>query len=225
MSIKLKARCAEFGSSCDFLLLSRALIQEHITQTAAESAKLKWTYTNPCWPPPMAAKQLSSMCVCVSCTHCQVSDRFLFVHKSHSVISSIFKTIKQWRENGWLGNPWILICQHNEIGMLVVCGVCVCARGSRKWLQTCKRNKLLPPFTPGCSHSLPSHVDTMSATHCQRSVTAANLEVKGRLVAAEEAAFQVSLPQEKSMGFRQTLLWSHLQTRAAFQSVGIRPMP
>lgn len=66
-----------------------------------------------------------SLCVCVyvcvcfnECAchaiHCQDFDRFLFVHKLLSVISSIFETIKQRRENGWLGNPWILICQQNE---------------------------------------------------------------------------------------------------------------
>lgn len=57
------------------------------------------------------------VCVCVrACRgiHCQDSDRFLFVHKLLLVISSIFETIKQRRENGWLGNPWILICQQNE---------------------------------------------------------------------------------------------------------------
>lgn len=55
------------------------------------------------------------VCVC-HVTHCQVPDRFLFVQKLRPVISSIFETIKQWRENGWLGNPWILICQQNENG-------------------------------------------------------------------------------------------------------------
>lgn len=58
---------------------------------------------------------IKPMCVSVCHgIHCQVSDRFLFVHKLHPVISSIFKTIKQQRENGWLGNLWILICQQNE---------------------------------------------------------------------------------------------------------------
>lgn len=58
-------------------------------------------------------RELMCVSVCHG-IHCQVSDRFLFVHKLRSVISSIFETIKQRRENGWLGNPWILICQQNE---------------------------------------------------------------------------------------------------------------
>lgn len=58
-------------------------------------------------------RELMSASVCHG-IHCQVSDRFLFVHKLRSVISSIFEAIKQRRENGWLGNLWILICQQNE---------------------------------------------------------------------------------------------------------------
>lgn len=76
-------------------------------------------------PSPQPGILYQTACVCVyvcvcfnECAchaiHCQDFDRFLFVHKLLSVISSIFETIKQRRENGWLGNPWILICQQNE---------------------------------------------------------------------------------------------------------------
>lgn len=83
------------------------LLQAYLAQNAAEGVELKMAKL-------VIAHGSSSLCVC-QCIHCQVSDRFLFVHKSYPVISSIFETIKQQRENGWFGNPWILICQHNEI--------------------------------------------------------------------------------------------------------------
>jgi len=53
------------------------------------------------------------VCVCEACA-CQGPDIILFVNKSHTVISSIFKTIKQWRKIGWLGNPQVLITHHGD---------------------------------------------------------------------------------------------------------------
>lgn len=103
------------------------------------------------------------VCVCVrACRgiHCQDSDRFLFVHKLLLVISSIFETIKQRRENGWLGNPWILICQQNEneSGRWWKCA---------EWEVTADMRKeqtffFLVLFVPDCSHLLLSQVHTMA---------------------------------------------------------------
>lgn len=105
-------------------------------------------------------RELMRVSVCHA-IHCQVSDRFLFVHKLLSVISSIFETIKQRRENGWLGNPWILICQQNE-------------NESGRWWKCAewevaadvgKEQTFIIIFLPDCSHLLPSQVDTMRATY------------------------------------------------------------
>lgn len=80
-----------------------------------ELAKWTWNYKNLDYLLVQGSRmgELMRVSVCHG-IHCQVSDRFLFVHKLRSLISSIFETIKQRRENGWLGNPWILICQQNE---------------------------------------------------------------------------------------------------------------
>lgn len=106
---------------------------------------------------------LAGVCVCVrACRgiHCQDSDRFLFVHKLLLVISSIFETIKQRRENGWLGNPWILICQQNEneSGRWWKCA---------EWEVTADMRKeqtffFFVLFVPDCSHLLLSQVHTMA---------------------------------------------------------------
>lgn len=149
------------------------------------------------------------MCVSVCHgIHCQVSDRFLFVHKLHPVISSIFKTIKQRRENGWLGNPWILICQQNEneSGRWWKCAEWEVAADVRE-------EQTFFFFILGCSHLLPSHVDLMRTTYCQRFGIAANLDATAREMPVVQAVFLAT--REKSTGFRQTLLWSHLQTWAA----------
>lgn len=86
----------------------------------AEEVDTKWQKTRNLYhplDPGSSIRQLVCMCLrecaCHS-IHCQDSDRFLFVHKLLSVISSIFETIKQRREDGWLGNQRILICQQNE---------------------------------------------------------------------------------------------------------------
>lgn len=134
-----------------------------------------------------------SVCVCQA-IQCQVSDRFLFVHKLYPVISSIFETIKQWRENGWPGNPWILICQHNEIE----CGKVmeVCTVGSELGTNFYFR------FLLGCSYSLPSQVDMMRTTYWQRFVIAANLDTTPREMPVVEASFQVNLSPEKIQGLQ-----------------------
>lgn len=108
-----------FSVSCFFCVLSssckHALLSVMYRRGRIEKTK-GWDLRYPMLAIAQSSQIVKSMCVCVCHgIHCRVSDRFLFVHKSHSVISSIFETIKQWRENGWLGNPWILICQHNEI--------------------------------------------------------------------------------------------------------------
>lgn len=57
-------------------------------------------------------------------------------------------------------------------------------------------------FLLGCSHLLPSHVDMMRTTHCQRFVIATSLDATAGPVPAEEAVFQVSLPPEKIHGLQ-----------------------
>lgn len=169
-------------------------------------------------------RELMRVSVCHG-IHCQVSDRFLFVHKLRSVISSIFETIKQRRENGWLGNPWILICQQNEneSGRWWKCAEWEVAADVGKE-QTLILFFFL--FVPDCSHLLPSQVDTMRATYCQGFEIAANLNGTASERQVVRAVLHLSTKAgEKSTGFRQTWLWSHLRARAAFQSAGIRPFP
>lgn len=91
--------------------LRHALLRKIYTEGRIEQDR-GWDFSYPMLAIAYGSRIITSMCHGIAC---QVSDRSLFVHKSHPVISSIFETIKQWRENGWFGNPWILICQHNEI--------------------------------------------------------------------------------------------------------------
>lgn len=89
-----------------------------------------WHFSNPVLA---KAHKSSSIFECIP-GKWQFSDRLFCVHTSPLVISSIFKTIKQWREDRWLGNPWILIYQHNEIEGWG--GLCRTGSGCRNTLRT-----------------------------------------------------------------------------------------
>lgn len=159
----------------------------------------------------------------------QVSDSFLFVHKLRPVISSIFETIKQWRENGWLGNPWILICQHNEIERGgEVMEVFRVGSGCRRAWGANFFFFFFPLFLLGCSHLLPSHVDMMRTTHCQRFVIATSLDATAREMPLAEAVFQVSLPPEENPQASDRLCYDHISRKGLLSNQsgsGLWPKP
>lgn len=90
-----------------------------------------------------------------------------------------------------------------------------------KWLQTCMRNTLSHFtlfFRLACSHLLTSHVDMKRTTHCQRFVTAANLDATVGELPAEGAVFQVSLPAEEIHGLHTDSVYDRTSRRGLLSS-------
>lgn len=101
-----------------------------------------------------------------------------------------------------------------------------------KWLQTCVRSKLFffffPLFLLGCSHLLPSHVDMMRTTHCQRFVIATSLDATAREMPLAEAVFQVSLPPEENPQASDRLCYDHISRKGLLSNQsgsGLWPKP
>lgn len=99
---------------------------------------------------------------------------------------------------------------------------------SGKWLQTCVRNQLFFLFLLGCSHLLPSHVDAMRTSRCQRFVIAANPDATAGEVPVVEAVFQVSPPPGKNPRASDGLSRDHTSRHGLLsnqQGSGLCPKP